>query len=42
MCACVCRLQQDTKKVLLEFTHDQLYQFYTDLETIQEQLDALG
>jgi fructose-1-phosphate kinase PfkB-like protein len=36
------QLQQETKKVMVEFSHDQLYNFYTHLETVQEQLDALG
>jgi fructose-1-phosphate kinase PfkB-like protein len=36
------QLQQETKKVMVEFSHDQLYNFYTQLETVQEQLDALG
>ena len=27
--------------VLAEFNHDELYQFFQKLETIQEQLDAL-
>ncbi|XP_035666460.1 COMM domain-containing protein 10-like [Branchiostoma floridae] len=37
------RHDDDTReKVRMEFTHDELYDFYSQLETIQEQLDTLG
>ncbi|KAL4227297.1 COMM domain-containing protein 10 [Mactra antiquata] len=32
----------DKKKIRVEFTHDELYQFYNQLETIQKQLDGLS
>jgi len=33
---------EKTNSLRFEFTHDQLYDFFTKLEVIQEQLDALG
>lgn len=33
----------DTKeKIRMEFTHDELYKFYNQLETVQKQLDSLS
>jgi len=34
--------QGNTEQVHLEFTHDELYAFYNQLETIQSQLDSLS
>lgn len=34
--------QGDTEQLHLEFTHDELYAFYNQLETIQSQLDSLS
>jgi hypothetical protein len=31
-----------TEKVRMEFTHEELYQFFTQLESVQEQLDSLS
>ncbi|KAL3867481.1 hypothetical protein ACJMK2_044683 [Sinanodonta woodiana] len=33
---------QEKDKIKLEFTHDELYAFYNQLETIQRQLDSLN
>ncbi|KAL5005499.1 hypothetical protein ScPMuIL_018955 [Solemya velum] len=32
----------EKEKIRLEFTHDELYQFYNQLETVQKQLDGLS
>ncbi|XP_060592294.1 COMM domain-containing protein 10-like [Ruditapes philippinarum] len=34
--------QEDKEKIRMEFTHDELYQFYNQLETIQKQIDGLS
>jgi len=33
---------QSTERVNIEFSHDELYQFYNKLETIQSQIDSLS
>jgi len=33
---------KDTEKVLYEFNHDQLFELFTKLETVQKQLDGLN
>ncbi|KXJ11894.1 COMM domain-containing protein 10 [Exaiptasia diaphana] len=33
---------EKSEKLQMEFTHEELYAFYSQLETIQSQLDALG
>ena len=34
--------QQQEEKVVAEFSHDELYSFFLDLEKMQEQIDALS
>ncbi|CAH1797151.1 unnamed protein product [Owenia fusiformis] len=34
--------EKDKEKIRLEFTHDQLYAFYNQLQTIQNQIDGLS
>lgn len=36
------RANQDPEKIVLEFNHEELYNFYNQLERIQTQLDALS
>jgi len=31
-----------TENIKIEFTHDELYEFYNKLETIQRQLDSIS
>ncbi|WAR28461.1 COMDA-like protein [Mya arenaria] len=39
----VSREERDSnQKIRMEFTHEELYQFYNQLETIQKQLDGLS
>ena len=33
---------QEEEKVVAEFSHDELYSFFLDLEKMQEQIDALS
>lgn len=41
-CCVLPSVQKEEETLTVEFTHQQLYNFFLDLEKIQEQLDHLG